>query len=240
MKEVAVIIGAALNKLPQALPFGSITTMGRTRAIVSVFLIIAFAYEGGTANFSRVDFLCDHEISDFHRQLCFSNYTSEMFPLMSPYRFLFLTACAQVVLWITMIQHCSIHLQKIIAKTITGVKLSRKEKNVWDKLWTWSRGHVCCESIVVSFMLGLFVYTQEFNVPETYICTFISAKVIECTHQYHRDNLFLKKFLTGVMGTMLFFCILTFRQMWNKQNFIENLLDLNGGKERLEMFIPYN
>ncbi|XP_015775834.1 PREDICTED: uncharacterized protein LOC107353954 [Acropora digitifera] len=221
-----VIIGAALNKLSQVLRFRSITTMGRVRVLVSVFLIIAFG--GGMHNFSRVDFLCNREISDFHRQLCFSNYSSEMFPVMWPYQFLLLTACGQVVLWIPMILHGNIYLQKIIAKKNTSVKLSRKERNVWHKVWMWSRCHVCCESMVVSFVLGLFFYTWECNVPaEIYICTVISAKDTECTHQYHWQNLFLKKFRIGVMVTMLLLCIVTFQQMWNKQSFIEDLLDWN-------------
>lgn len=204
--------------------------MGRVRVLVSVFLIIAFAFDGGMRmhDFSRVDFLCNREISDFHRKLCFSNYSSEMFPVMWPYQFLLVTACGQVVLWIAVILHGNMYVQKIIAKKNTSVKLSRKERNVWHKLWMWSHCHVCCESMVVSFMLGLFFFTQECNVPaEKYICTVISAKDTECTHQYHRQNLFLKMFLIGVMATMLLFCILTFQQMWNKQSFIEDLLYWN-------------
>lgn len=244
-KGVQVFIGAVLNKLTQASPFGSITPMGRVRFIVSVFFFIVFTYQCGMDNYSRLDFICSHEISDYHRQLTFSYYSSEMFPLMSPYQFLLLTACVQVVLWTAMIQYGSMYLQKITTKRITSLKLSRKEKNLWHKLWKWGRCHVCCEAIVVSFMMGLVIYTQDFNVPETYRCTFISAEVTPCIDECHRKKLFQKWLLIIVMAIMLGLCIWTFQQMWNEQNFIKDLLVLNtpasnGGKGMMEMLFLYH
>lgn len=226
-KGVQAFIGAAVNTLSRAFSFGTITTMGRVRFIVSVFFFIVFTYEGGITNYSRQDFVCTHNISDYHRQLCFSYYLSEMFPLMRPYQFLLVTACVQVVLWTAMIQHGSMYLRKITTKRITSVPLSSGEKNLWHKLWKWSHCHVCCEAIVVSFMLGLFIYTQEFNVPETYRCTFNSAEVTSYIDVFNEKKLSQKWLLILFMAIMLVLCIWTFKEMWNEQKFIEDLLVLN-------------
>lgn len=245
MEAVQAFIDAALSTLSQAFTFGPITKMGRVRFIVSVFFFIVFTYEGGMANYSRQDFICSHEVKDYHRQLCFSYYSSEMFPLMRPYQFLLVTACVQVVLWTILIQHGSMCLRQITTKRITSVPLSRGEKNLWHELWKWSCCHVCGEAIVVSFMLGLFLYTQDFNVPETYRCTFNSTEVTSYIDVFNEKKLSQKWLLILFMPIMLVLCIWTFKEMWNEQKFIKDLLVLNNlasnrGKEMLEMLIPYH
>lgn len=220
MEAVTGIFGAALNKLSEAWPFGCITAMGRARIIVSLFLFIAFASQDWIAHNSSLDFSCKPEISTFDIELCFSLYSSEVFPLMRPYHFLLLTACVQVVLWIAMIHYGSMQLQKITKQRITRVI----ENDLWHELWTWSRRHVFCEVGFLSFMLVLFLFTQEFDVPVTYNCTFKSALVATCIDQYHKRKLLLKWFLIIVMAFMWVFCILTLLPMSCEQKFKEELL----------------
>lgn len=225
-RGVQAVIGAAWNNLSQAFPFGSITPMGRTRFTVSVFFSILFTL-CGIGNYSRLDFICFREISDYHRQLCFSSYSSEMFPLMSPYKFLFVTACLQFVLWTLMIQHGSMYLRKITTKRSTSVPLSTGEKNLWQELWKCSCRHVSCEAVVLSFMLSLFIITQDFNVPETYRCTFISAEVTPCIDAFNGDKLSQKWLLIFFMVIMLVLCIFTYMEIRKEEKFIKALLVLN-------------
>lgn len=222
------IIGAALNKLSQAHPFGSITTMGRVRFTISVFLFSLFTYQDGFAHNSRLDFICDLNISDFHKEKCFSQYSSVVFPLMRPYQFLSLIACFQVVFWIAMILLGRTQLKKLTTKKLNSVVVLSDEKDLWHELWTWSRCHVLCEGGVVSVMMALFICTQNFfNVPETYLCTFKGPVVPTCIDQYRGEKLFLKWFFIIVMAPFCFLCIWTFRQMSSKQKFKEELVVLN-------------
>ena len=178
---VGLPIGAALNFLLRFHPLEGQTTMGCVRFIVYLFLFFVSTQQDATTHNSRLDFTCDPETNNFHRELCFSPYSAKMNPLMRPYQFLLVTACILVVLWTAMIQYSHMLLPKIRKEQSRRVKVPSERKHLCHELWNMSLCHVGCEAIVVSFMLGLFIYTQEFNFPETYNCALISAQVITCT-----------------------------------------------------------
>ena len=219
--NMSVITSVVLNVLPRLYSVEGQTTMGRARFAVSLFFFLFLTQQDANAHNSSLDFICDPETNKFHKELCFSQYSAELNPLMRPYQFFLVTACILVVLWIVIIQYAHTHLPKITSKN----------KQLLHKLWKWNLLHVGSEAVVVSVMLGLFIYTQEFKLPETYNCTWISAPVMICVDVHRSKKQFLNWLLIGTMAVMLLLCIWTLQQMCNKQKFIKELLGLKYPRE---------
>ena len=231
MKE---IIAAALHVVSCSSPLKGQPTIGCVRLIFSLLFICALPQRDMGPDSGRLDFICHPETNDVHKELCFSHYSAEMSPLMQPYFFLLVTACALVVLWTIMIQYSYMHLPKI-----GRVKVLSEREHLCHEFWKMFLLHVGSEAVVLSVILGLFCYTQKIYFAETYNCALMIAPMMTCRDLHHRVKSILNILFIGGMALILLSCIVTvYHAVSNKENFIKELLVLstteNGaGKESL-------
>lgn len=231
MKEV---IAAGLHFVSCLSPLKGQPTICHVRLIFTLLFICVLPRHAMGPDSGRLGFICHPMINDFHKQQCFSHYSAEMSPLMGPYFFVLVTACALFVLWTTMIQYSYFHLQKS-----RRVKVLSEKECLCHGFWNMILFHSGSEAAVLSVILGIFCYTQKIYFPETYNCTVMIAEVITCRDQHHWVKSIFNIVFIGGMASILLLCIATFCQaVCNKEKSIKELFVLSNtvygaGKERL-------
>ena len=167
------IIAAALHFVSCSSPLKGQPTIGCVRLIFSLLFICVLPLLDMGPDSGGLDFICHTETNDFHKERCFSHYSAEMSPLMQPYFFLLVTACALVVLWTIMIQYSYVHLLKS-----RRVEVLSEREHLCHEFWKMFLLHVGSEAVVLSVILGLFCFTQKIYFPGAYICTLKIAPVM--------------------------------------------------------------
>ena len=210
-----------------------LSSIGGVRLIFSLFFIYALTKYDGIAYNGRLSFICHPETNAVHKEECYSMSSAEMSRLMRPYFSLLVTAFILIALWTTMILYSLRHLPKI-----RRVKVSSEREHLCLEFWKMMILHVSSETVALSFILGLFCYSQKIHIAATHNCTLI-VPVMTCLDVDHQLKSILNILFIGGMAFILFLCIATvYQAVYNKENFIKELLVLstqeNGaGKERL-------
>ena len=234
-----VISAAAVKFLSTLSPLKGQPTIGGVRLTFSLLFLFVMIKHDAIADDGRLGFICHPKTNDFYKVLCFSHYSAKMNPLMRPYFFLLVTALALVALWTMMIENSYMHLLKS-----RRVKVLSEREHLCHEFWKMFLLHVVTEAVVLSFILGVFCYTQKIYFEETFNCTLTIAPVMICRDLHHRVKSILNILFIGGMAFILFLCIGTvYQAVCNKENFIKELLILNttenkAGKKRLLILIP--
>lgn len=195
-------------------PLNTQTVAAAVRFILSV---IAFpTVIGRLASFvheDRLAFNCYPKPNEVVKQGCYSRYTDDVSPLMTPYTFTCITGGILLGFWILMILYSVKRLPEI-----------RKGPAEWKryryyKFWRVFLRHVFIEAVFLSVMMGLFCRSQTISLPEVYNCPQRNSSIqispyqrenFTCIDWYYKQKSVLNIVIIAVMAVILCLCIAIF------------------------------
>lgn len=204
---------------------------GRVQFILSLCVLPLLASLDKTADNGRLDFTCNPEVNSELSQECLSRYSVEMSSFLDLHFFTRTTASILIVFWSARKTYRSQYLKKIRRKTVY-----QEKEQLCRECWKNFLLHVCCEAVVIAFLLLLLCYTQKMHFTEsTYNCTpekTLVEVVVTCRDVPHRYKANLIIVIIGVMALIFLLCIWTiYYATCRKEEFIKDLLDLTTGNE---------
>lgn len=196
---------------------------GVVRFVLSLIAFFVFTTDGVVTGNGRLRFICQPKTNDVHKELCFSQYSTEMNPLMRLYHFFLVTALILVVLWIAMIRYSYIHFKKVRGE------FPNQREHLGQEFFKWFLCHAVTEAVLALFILVLFLYTQKILLVDEYYCNHHIGVEVLCKDKGREDKQFFNfLFIAWILFT-IFFCIgAVVDVLCNKENLIKELfLDLD-------------
>ena len=148
-------------------------------------------------------FNCMPKVIKNEKQLCYTNYTSAMSPLLTPLTFASITFGMSVCGWLLVTLLGVVYLQRIYKET--NIEREKKLEKLFLRKFIF---HICGQIVALVVMIGLFLHYQKLKYPVKYSC-FSANTTFTCNDLRYKEKSDLNFAIIVVFSVSIVFCLMS-------------------------------